>query len=105
MPGETTITRVREWDEMEPHAVPSHPIPLQRIAPLDAGHPTAILARQARKRILSHSGAPEGPAFAAGEAVRVRFFGTRGSIATPGPQTLRYGGNTSCIEVRSKSGT
>jgi ribonuclease BN (tRNA processing enzyme) len=35
----------------------------------------------------------------------VRFFGTRGSIATPGPQTLRYGGNTSCIEVRSKSGT
>ncbi|WP_246158776.1 GAF domain-containing protein [Reyranella soli] len=35
----------------------------------------------------------------------MRFFGTRGSIATPGPQTLRYGGNTSCIEVRSKSGT
>ena len=63
------------------------------------------LARQARKRILSCSGALEGPAFAAGEAVRVRFFGTRGSIATPGPQTLRYGGNTSCVEVRSKSGT
>ena len=37
--------------------------------------------------------------------MRVRFFGTRGSIATPGPQTLRYGGNTSCVEVRSKSGT
>lgn len=35
----------------------------------------------------------------------VRFFGTRGSIATPGPDTLRYGGNTSCIEVRSASGT
>jgi ribonuclease BN (tRNA processing enzyme)/CheY-like chemotaxis protein len=35
----------------------------------------------------------------------VRFFGTRGSIATPGPHTLRYGGNTSCVEIRSNSGT
>jgi hypothetical protein len=25
----TTISRAREWDEMEPHAVPSHPIPLK----------------------------------------------------------------------------
>jgi len=31
---------------------------------------------------------------------RLRFWGTRGSIATPGPKTLRYGGNTSCVEVR-----
>ena len=37
--------------------------------------------------------------------MRVRFFGTRGSIATPGPDTLRYGGNTSCIEVQSSAGT
>jgi phosphoribosyl 1,2-cyclic phosphodiesterase/CheY-like chemotaxis protein len=37
--------------------------------------------------------------------VHLRFFGTRGSIATPGPHTLRYGGNTSCVEVRSNSGT
>ena len=37
--------------------------------------------------------------------MRVRFFGTRGSIATPGPHTLRYGGNTSCVEVRSDAGT
>ena len=37
--------------------------------------------------------------------MHVRFFGTRGSIATPGPHTLRYGGNTSCVEVRSSSGT
>src|SRR5262249_54134165 len=38
-------------------------------------------------------------------AMHVRFFGTRGSIATPGPHTLHYGGNTSCVEVRSNSGT
>jgi len=30
----------------------------------------------------------------------IRFWGTRGSIPTPGPETLKYGGNTSCVEVR-----
>jgi phosphoribosyl 1,2-cyclic phosphodiesterase/FixJ family two-component response regulator len=35
----------------------------------------------------------------------VRFWGTRGSIATPGPQTTHYGGNTSCVEVRTDDGT
>ncbi len=36
--------------------------------------------------------------------MRIRFWGTRGSIATPGPGTIRYGGNTACIEVRSDAG-
>ena len=36
--------------------------------------------------------------------MQVRFWGTRGSIATPGGATLRYGGNTSCVEVRPESG-
>jgi phosphoribosyl 1,2-cyclic phosphodiesterase/CheY-like chemotaxis protein len=35
----------------------------------------------------------------------IKFWGTRGSIAKPGPATVRYGGNTSCVEVRSDSGT
>lgn len=30
----------------------------------------------------------------------VKFWGTRGSIACPGPTYQRYGGNTSCLEVR-----
>ncbi|MGE3147666.1 MAG: MBL fold metallo-hydrolase [Pseudorhodoplanes sp.] len=30
----------------------------------------------------------------------IRFWGVRGSIARPGPETVRYGGNTSCLEVR-----
>ena len=34
----------------------------------------------------------------------VRFWGTRGSIATPGPQTVRFGGNTSCVELRTAAG-
>ncbi|HML10045.1 MAG TPA: GAF domain-containing protein [Stellaceae bacterium] len=37
--------------------------------------------------------------------MQVRFWGTRGSIAKPGPSTIRYGGNTSCVEVRSAGGT
>jgi CheY-like chemotaxis protein len=36
--------------------------------------------------------------------MRVRFWGTRGSIATPGPDTVRFGGNTSCVEVTTDSG-
>src|SRR5262245_57225813 len=35
----------------------------------------------------------------------VRFWGTRGSLAKPGRTTLRYGGNTSCVEVRASDGT
>ena len=31
----------------------------------------------------------------------VRLWGTRGSIASPGPETVRYGGNTACVEVRT----
>ncbi|MES1257655.1 MAG: response regulator [Acidobacteriota bacterium] len=34
----------------------------------------------------------------------VRFWGTRGSIATPGPSTNRYGGNTSCVEIVTSAG-
>jgi phosphoribosyl 1,2-cyclic phosphodiesterase len=32
--------------------------------------------------------------------MRIRFWGVRGSIACPGAETIRYGGNTPCIEVR-----
>ncbi len=37
--------------------------------------------------------------------MRVTFWGVRGSIPTPGPATVRYGGNTSCVEVRLADGT
>lgn len=37
--------------------------------------------------------------------MRVRFWGTRGSVPTPGATTIRYGGNTSCVEVRAADGT
>ncbi len=31
--------------------------------------------------------------------LRARFLGTRGSIATPGPHTSHFGGNTPCLEI------
>jgi phosphoribosyl 1,2-cyclic phosphodiesterase len=37
-------------------------------------------------------------------SLRVQFWGTRGSIPSPGPTTVRYGGNTPCVEVRTSSG-
>ncbi len=33
--------------------------------------------------------------------MKVRFWGVRGSIPSPGPNTVRYGGNTTCIEIRT----
>jgi phosphoribosyl 1,2-cyclic phosphodiesterase/CheY-like chemotaxis protein len=36
--------------------------------------------------------------------MRVRFWGTRGSIATPGPSTVRFGGNTLCVELITNTG-
>lgn len=37
--------------------------------------------------------------------MQITFWGTRGSIPAPGPETMRYGGNTSCVAVRLHDGT
>jgi len=37
--------------------------------------------------------------------MKVRLWGTRGSIAAPGAENARYGGNTSCVEVQGDDGT
>ncbi|MEY2485428.1 MAG: hypothetical protein QOH39_1076 [Verrucomicrobiota bacterium] len=34
-------------------------------------------------------------------SARLKFWGVRGSIPVPGPDTLRYGGNTTCVELRA----
>ena len=36
--------------------------------------------------------------------MKARVWGCRGSLAAPGPETVRYGGNTSCVEVRTADG-
>jgi phosphoribosyl 1,2-cyclic phosphodiesterase len=37
--------------------------------------------------------------------VRLNVWGARGSIPAPGPETMRYGGNTSCIQLTLSDGT
>ena len=37
--------------------------------------------------------------------MNVTFYGTRGSVATPGRATQRYGGNTACVLVRGEDGS
>jgi phosphoribosyl 1,2-cyclic phosphodiesterase len=37
--------------------------------------------------------------------MKVRLWGTRGSLASPGAETARYGGNTACVEVTGPEGT
>lgn len=35
--------------------------------------------------------------------MKIKFWGVRGSIPSPGPQTMKYGGNTLCLELRFKN--
>jgi phosphoribosyl 1,2-cyclic phosphodiesterase len=37
-------------------------------------------------------------------SLRVQFWGTRGSVPSPGRKTMRYGGNTPCVEIRTDEG-
>jgi phosphoribosyl 1,2-cyclic phosphodiesterase/ActR/RegA family two-component response regulator len=62
----------------------------------------------AMERFLARFGTPPRPGQPANaanagqsdEKVRLKFWGVRGSIPSPGPDTVFYGGNTSCVEVR-----
>jgi phosphoribosyl 1,2-cyclic phosphodiesterase len=36
--------------------------------------------------------------------MKVTLWGTRGSLASPGPETVGYGGNTACVELRGRNG-
>lgn len=37
--------------------------------------------------------------------MKVKLWGTRGSLASPGPNTVRYGGNTSCVSIEGSDGS
>lgn len=65
--------------------------------------PSALVAMLARLCGDTPATARKSSKVSADEAApaRFKFWGVRGSIPTPGPGTVRYGGNTSCIEVRA----
>ena len=69
--------------------------------PIKADELLALLERLAttpigpqKSRDTDHEVAPPG-------TTTVKFWGVRGSIPSPGPGTVYYGGNTSCVEVRA----
>lgn len=69
------------------------------VKPID---PEALLAM-----LSQMTAAPLAPALTpagfegAGEEYFLRFWGVRGSVPVPGPGTIRYGGNTACVEFRA----
>src|SRR6185437_7698519 len=67
--------------------------------------PTQLVAALARFDINNIPPAPEKPLempTRISGTPRLKFWGVRGSTPAPGPDTVKYGGNTSCIEIRAK---
>jgi len=59
---------------------------------------------QGRRPVAASAPRPPPPAYTSlpiDQPPRLKFWGVRGSIPTPGPGTVWYGGNTSCVEVRA----
>src|SRR6201999_389404 len=59
-----------------------------------AGRDRDLLAVLLRERRLERGG-----------VLKVKLWGTRGSIPSPGPETIRYGGNTSCVGLTLADGS
>jgi phosphoribosyl 1,2-cyclic phosphodiesterase/ActR/RegA family two-component response regulator len=75
------------------------------VKPLNAEELTRILESQAgtttMQRIQPRPPPTETVMLPADQPARLTFWGVRGSVPTPGPGTVQYGGNTSCLEVRA----
>ncbi|HMP83791.1 MAG TPA: response regulator [Verrucomicrobiota bacterium] len=84
---------------------------VDRIAARDAGadeylvkpvQPSELSAVLERLSTTPSAPGDHAPVLAGNVApTQFKFWGVRGSIPTPGPATVRYGGNTSCIEIRA----
>lgn len=66
--------------------------------PISARDLFAVLERVTQRKNDSLDAAPSTDP---SEGARLRFWGVRGSIPTPGSHTVHYGGNTSCVELRA----
>jgi phosphoribosyl 1,2-cyclic phosphodiesterase/CheY-like chemotaxis protein len=62
---------------------------------------TILTAAPRRAKKGPDSSAPPSEGVIPPGPMTVRFWGVRGSLPTPGPSTVHYGGNTSCVEVRA----
>jgi phosphoribosyl 1,2-cyclic phosphodiesterase len=60
--------------------------------------PISIAGNEDAASATTNAGAKSNPG--SGRESRIKFWGVRGSIPTPGPETVFYGGNTACVEIR-----
>ena len=70
------------------------------VKPITWDQLSATIARVAPDIPRQSSATAEFPEFHT-PSTRLKIWGVRGSIPVPGPGTVRYGGNTSCVEVRA----
>ena len=86
--------------------------PVDRTTAMEAGADEYLLKpvtweilRETIDRLLPASpgqpGATKSPEELGSVPPRLKLWGVRGSLPVPGPETVRYGGNTSCVEVRA----
>lgn len=80
-------TFVKLWERITTSA------PSVELGPADV----ATLPTEQKKATVGESR----PGLSGDDGLRIKFWGVRGSTPTPGPATVHYGGNTSCVEVRA----
>ena len=72
------------------------------LKPLDPAHLLSLMDRVSGPPPPPPPSSPDTTLSVAAEPAFVRFWGVRGSIPVPGPDTLRHGGNTACVEFRAE---
>lgn len=96
LPGAVLIAQIRavkELDDVRIIVYSAKNFEYDYRASLEAGADAYLVKPASNEKIL------ETIASLQSGAMKLTFWGTRGSIPRPGPQTLKYGGNTSCVSI------
>jgi phosphoribosyl 1,2-cyclic phosphodiesterase/CheY-like chemotaxis protein len=73
------------------------------VKPLAPDELAALLARVTGENQSSQNLADKSVGVTAPHPIRLKFWGVRGSLPAPGPDTVFYGGNTACVEIRAQN--
>lgn len=73
------------------------------VKPVVPGELSAMLARITGEKASAPSDGAGSDGKISTQPTRLKFWGVRGSLPTPGPETAFYGGNTACVEIRAQN--
>lgn len=96
LPGAALIAQVRamkELDDVKIIVYSAKTFEYDYRASLEAGADAYLVKPASNQQILDTIASLQSG------AMKLTFWGTRGSIPRPGPKTLKYGGNTSCVSI------